>query len=551
MEKRDLNLFGLVEFRPDDGTMYFKDRRMVMMGASSFEGLRFYLVKALGEEEARRTMMRCGYCEGFFSYLDAQSLFGPHEGFVIAPRLTELMGISRTELRSVCEDPSRFEVEVDFYNSLEAEQYLIYNGLSQTSVCWWATGFASGYCTAERGLEIYYKEKECAACGGDHCGVIGHEAAGWRDELCNMRGDYSFRDFNDVQELWNELRRRYSALVSRKEKVGSGASSCDGGQTTSFRAKTLKALEKGRFIVREEATLEILDQAVCVARLNTPVLVQGETGTGKEFLVNLIHQQSARGGKELVSINCAALTESLLESELFGHVRGAFTGAVSDKAGLFELASDGTLFLDEIGEMPLTLQAKLLRAIENGEIRRVGSNKTIRVNPRILAATNCDLQEMSAKGKFREDLYFRINSFVIQLPPLRERSDSIPAMIQRFLGEVSCDFEKKVSSVSPEAMAKLIAYRWPGNVRELKHAIERAVVVTRSDTIQVRDLPYEIASCSSNASALGKIDLKRGERQIIAATLAEHQGSRTATAHALNVSISTLWRKMKRYGLAE
>ena len=549
VKKEDLNLFGLVEFRPDDGSMYFKDRRMVMLGASSFEGWRAILVTALGEEEARKAVMRFGYCEGYFSFFAAQSLFGSHEGFVVAPRLSEIMGILRAEVHSVCEDPSKFEVVSYHYNSIEAEQRLIYHGLSETPVCWWATGFASGYCTAERGLEIYYKEKECAACGGDHCVVVGREAAGWRDELCARRGDYGFRDFTDVENLWKELRQRYSALVSRREKAAAGASPRN--NSTALRDQTLNELEKGRFIVREEATLEILDQAVCVARLNTPVLVQGETGTGKEFLVNLIHQQSARREQELVSVNCAALTESLLESELFGHTRGAFTGAVSDKPGLFELAASGTLFLDEIGEMPLTLQAKLLRAIENGEIRRVGSNKTIRVNPRIIAATNRNLQEMSAAGKFREDLYFRLNSFVIQLPPLRERCASIPAMVQRFLNEVSCAFGKKVNSVSPEAMAKLIAYRWPGNVRELKHAIERAVVVTRFDSIQVRDLPFEIASCNSSVSAVGKIDLKRGERQIIATTLAEHQGNRTATAHALNVSISTLWRKMKRYDIAE
>jgi two-component system response regulator HydG len=216
------------------------------------------------------------------------------------------------------------------------------------------------------------------------------------------------------------------------------------------------------------------------------------------------------------------------------------------------LAAKGTLFLDEIGEMPLTLQAKLLRAIENGEIRRLGSTKTIQAKPRILAATNRNLQERSVAGKFREDLYFRLNSFVIQLPPLRERPNSIPAMVQQFLNEICSEFEKKVSSVSPEAMAKLIAYKWPGNVRELKHAIERAVVVTCSDSIQVRDLPIEVASCKSCHSTVppvGKIDLKGGERQVIETTLTEHRGDRVAAAQALNVSMSTLWRKMKHYGL--
>jgi transcriptional regulator with PAS, ATPase and Fis domain len=277
------------------------------------------------------------------------------------------------------------------------------------------------------------------------------------------------------------------------------------------------------------------------------VLVQGETGTGKEFLVNLIYQHSARADRPLVSVNCAAFTESLLESELFGHIRGAFTGAVTDKAGLFELAADGTLFLDELAEMPLALQAKLLRAIENGEIRRVGSNKTIKVNPRFLAATNQDLQAMIAAGKFREDLYFRLNSFVIQLPPLRERRTSIRPMVQQFLQEVTAMFGKEISGVSSEAMAYLMAYAWPGNVRELRHAIERAVVVANGHTIQLRDLPPEIRA--SNAFKDGPLTLEHGERQVLAQVLAEHQGDRTATAKALNISISTLWRKMKRYDL--
>jgi len=548
VKKGDLSVFGLVEFRPDVGAMFFKDRRMVMLSASGFEGWRSYLVKILGEKEGRKAVIRFGYREGFFSSLGAQSLFGRHEGFVVAPRLEEIMGILKAEVHSVCEDPSAFESEVHHYNSVEAEQSVLFSGPSKTPVCWWATGFASGYCQAERGLEVYYKETECAACGCDHCVVVGRDAGSWKDELQEFREDYGFRDFADVEDCWKELRQRYSVLVSRRETSGVGCSPSSSMRNVALRKQTLKALEEGQFIVREETMLEILDQAVCVARLNTPVLIQGETGTGKEFFANLIHEHSARGRQELVSVNCAALTESLLESELFGHTRGSFTGAVTDKPGLFELAANGTLFLDEIGEMPLALQAKLLRAIENGEIRRVGSNKTLKVNPRIIAATNRNLQALSAAGKFREDLYFRLNSFVIQIPPLRERRDSIPAMVQQFLHEISRNFDKTVSSVSPDAMARIISYHWPGNVRELKHALERAVVVTRYEAIQVRDLPYEIAS-SSNVSDEEKIDLKCGEKQIIATTLAEHRGNRTATAHALNISMSTLWRKMKRYGL--
>ena len=536
-----------MEFRPDEGAIFFKDRRIVMQSASSFEYWRSCLVSSFGEEEGRRVTLRAGYRDGFHIYVSADQRFGRHQGYIVASRLAELMGLLKVEVQSVCEDPSSFLVEACFNNSVEAEQHLLISGPSKFPVCCWATGFASGYCTAERGMEIYYKEVECVACGHSRCRIVGRDAESWGPELAKLREDYGFRSFADVEALWAEQRRRASVLAKHHEKVFSVGGSQEASAALAIRRRTVKAIEDGHFIVREQAMMDILDQAVCVARLNSPVLVQGETGTGKEFLVNLIHQHSARADRALVSINCAAFTESLLESELFGHVRGAFTGAISDKAGLFELAADGTIFLDEVGEMPLGLQAKLLRAIENGEIRRVGSNKTIKVYPRFLAATNRDLKALIANGKFREDLYFRLNSFVIQLLPLRNRQDSIPPMVQHFLQDVTSKFEKKVTNISPDAMACLMNYEWPGNVRELKHAIERAVVVASGHTIQLRDLPSEIRFCGPKKEE--PMTLKRGERQVLAQVLAEHRGDRTATARALNISMSTLWRKMKRYGL--
>ena len=550
MNKEDLHVYSLVEFRPDEGTIFFKDTRMVLQSASALEYWRRCLVSELGEEKARRAALRAGYNDGFHTYLAANQLFGRHQGFVVAPRLIELMGILRTEMETVCEEPTAFQVSVRVKNSVEAEQHLLISGPSESPVCCWANGFASGYCTAERGIEIYYKELECVACGHHHCYSIGRDANSWGEQLSKLREDYGFSSFADVESLWAEQRQRASKLAKLREKLflTHGADAAD--TNPAVRVRTLRAIEQGHFIVREPAMMEILDQAICVAPLNSPVLVQGETGTGKEFLVNLIHQQSARADRPLVSINCAAFTESLLESELFGHTRGAFTGAVSDKAGLFESAADGTLFLDELGEMPLGIQAKLLRAIENGEIRRVGSNKTIKVNPRFLAATNRDLQALIADGRFREDLYFRLNSFVMQLPPLRERRDSIPPLVQHFLQEVTSKFGKKVTGVSPETMACLMSYSWPGNVRELKHAIERAVVVTSGISIQLRDLPPEIRSCRPKKEEQEEeLVLKRWERQVIAQVLAENKGDREATAHALRISRSTLYRKLSRYGL--
>lgn len=547
MNKEDLHAFGLVEFRPDEGAIFFQNRRLVLLSTSTFGRWQRYLAEKVGEQEAWRALLRAGYHEGFHQSVCAKRRFGQHQGYVVAPRLAEVLGLSIVEVKSVCENPSAFKIEIFLYNSVEAEQHIFLAGLSKSPVCCYEMGFASGYASAEREMEIYFKEMECVACGQKHCSAVGRDALSWGEELANLRKDYGFQSFADVEAYWEERRQRAAELIKHRERIFSHSGSPEAAADLGLRKRTVKAIEEANFVVREPEMMQILDQAICVSRLNTPVLVQGETGTGKEFVVNLIHQHSARVDREFVSVNCAALTESLLESELFGHTKGAFTGAIIDKAGLFELAADGTLFLDEIGEMPLGLQAKLLRAIENGEIRRVGSNKTIKVNPRFLAATNRDLHALIAAGKFRQDLYFRLNSFVIQLPPLRERRASIPPMAQQFLQEVTSKFEKKVTNISPEAMACLMGYAWPGNVRELKHAIEHAIVVAAGQTIELRDLPPEIRSCEPKMEEQGV--LRGCEKQAIAQVLAEHDGDRAATAHALNISMSTLWRKMKRYGL--
>jgi transcriptional regulator with PAS, ATPase and Fis domain len=263
----------------------------------------------------------------------------------------------------------------------------------------------------------------------------------------------------------------------------------------------------------------------------------------------MIHEQSERAAGSFVSVNCAALTETLLESELFGHVRGAFTGAVRDKPGLFELASNGTLFLDEIGEVAPTIQAKLLRALQEREIRRVGGERTIKVNTRVIAATNRDLRAAVSAGTFREDLYFRLGAFIISIPPLRDRRDDIPPIVHEFVRRAATRMGKDVRTVSAEAMTLLIRYSWPGNVRELEHAIERAVILARATTITARELPPELSE--NGSAAIGDtLDLKAQEERLIAKALERFDGNRKKAAAALNISPVTLWRKMKEYGLA-
>jgi transcriptional regulator with PAS, ATPase and Fis domain len=295
---------------------------------------------------------------------------------------------------------------------------------------------------------------------------------------------------------------------------------------------------------------EVLELAARVAPLDTTVLVHGESGTGKEFIVRMIHDQSPRAGGPFVSINCAALTESLMESELFGHVRGAFTGAVRDKPGLFETAARGTLFLDEVGEVAPTVQAKLLRALQEREIRRVGGERTIKVDTRVVAATNRDLRAAVAAGTFREDLYFRLGAFVIDVPPLRERREDIPPLVHDFVRRAASRAKKDVVSVSSDAMTSLMNYGWPGNVRELEHAVERAVIVARGPNLRIRELPPEVTQKPVHSPSESDYDLHAQERAMIERALERFHGNRRETAEALKISAVTLWRKMKQYGLS-
>jgi transcriptional regulator with PAS, ATPase and Fis domain len=221
------------------------------------------------------------------------------------------------------------------------------------------------------------------------------------------------------------------------------------------------------------------------------VLIQGESGTGKELIANAIHRSSPRNDQRFISENCAALSETLLESELFGHTRGAFTGAVTERKGLFELAHGGTLFLDEVGDMSLSMQKKLLRVLEEGEIRRVGGKDTIRVDVRIISASNQDLQSLVKAEKFREDLFYRLNGIRIELPPLRERKEDIPILIQHFLEQIAQESRQPLKSISPEALRLLLSYDWPGNVRELRHFLERTMLLATGSCIEERDCLFD------------------------------------------------------------
>ena len=292
-----------------------------------------------------------------------------------------------------------------------------------------------------------------------------------------------------------------------------------------------------------------------VAPTNISVLIEGPSGTGKELLARAIHGNSLRRSKPFKPVNCAGLTETLLESELFGHVKGAFTGANTDRKGLFEMADEGTLFLDEIGDMPLTMQAKLLRVIEDGVVVPVGSNKPTVVDVRIICATNQNLRKLIDQNKFREDLYFRIRGVDVLLPPLRERPEDIPLLARHFLEEAVGETGSKVTGITEAAMRILAGYEWPGNIRQLKNAIRTMVVMCDRDKIDIADLPPEMAQrrqltgASGPPASLAGVSLNDLERKAIMDTLARTEGNREKAAKILGIGERTLYRKIREYNL--
>jgi DNA-binding NtrC family response regulator len=544
------HLAELVDFEPNQGIIRLHEQRVVLLSAAAMGLMRKEVIDTFGLETARRLFLRFGYADGYHdavSLRDRSKWSTPLEGLRAGIVLHRLEGIVRAEIIELAHDADsrRFHEEVLWHDSYVAEQHVHHYGKTSAPVCWSLVGYASGYASACLGQEVYFRERECLAQGAPKCTVVGKDAESWGAELAALRADFQGGSLGrEVERLREAVHRRLQAVDRRERLVAKRER-----ELNLLRERVARHAASKQFIAGSAVMQDVLELAARVAPLDTTVLVYGESGTGKEFIVRMIHDQSPRAGGPFVSINCAALTETLLESELFGHVRGAFTGAVRDKAGLFEVAGNGTLFLDEIGEVAPTVQAKLLRALQEREIRRVGAERTIKVNARVVAATNRDLRAAVTAGTFREDLYFRLGAFVITVPPLRDRREDIPPLVHDFVRRAATRVKKDVENVSADAMTALMNYRWPGNVRELEHAIERAVIVARGTSIRLRELPPEVSQKSSQPASGDSLDLPALERAAIERALERFRGNRREAAEALKISTVTLWRKMKQYGL--
>lgn len=540
----DLLLPDALEFRRDRGEIWWQHQRALLVSLEAVCALRQELFATMEAAAAHGVLARVGFVWG---YRDAMALKAaatwttPEEGLAFASSMQSFGGLAHAELVRLDHDPGtgRFEAEVAWQHSSEVDLHLAHLGPATEPVCWTACGYASGFVSACLEREIRFRETDCAAIKGQRCVAIGRDAAVW---------------VTDGQETGPD---DYAPVLARLVRSLRDGPACRHPQPPpaptddqeQLRERVQDYAREMGIILVSETMRETLELGARVAPLDTGVLVSGESGTGKELVVRMIHHQSQRAAHPLVSVNCAAITETLLESELFGHVRGAFTDAVRDKRGLFEVATHGTLLLDEVGEMAPSVQAKLLRALQEGEIRRVGSETSIRARPRIIAATNRDLRAAVQAGAFREDLYYRLASFVIEVPPLRDRREAIPYMALAFLRSAASRFEKDVRVIAPDAMRVLVDYPWPGNVRELQHAVDRAVILATGTRVTTRELPPDLLLQDGGTSHSTSYDLDRRERDAIEQALARFGGNRRRTAAALNISTVTLWRRMKQYRL--
>ncbi len=324
-------------------------------------------------------------------------------------------------------------------------------------------------------------------------------------------------------------------------------------ENKALRVTLAASFDPGGIIGTSQPMHQLMDMLATIAPSEATVLITGESGTGKELIAKATHANSSRKAGPYVAVNCAALTENLLESELFGHEKGAFTGADRRHDGRFQMADKGTIFLDEIGEISLAMQVKLLRAIQEREIQRVGGDHAIKVDVRILAATNRDLMQEVEVGRFRQDLYYRLNVVMLSLPPLRERGEDIPLLAMHFLKKFAAKNGKQVKGFTPEAMDRLLKYPWPGNVRELENCVERAVVLLAGEYIREQDLPSAIAQSGAGASPVGvniqDMTLDEIERVAILDALESAGGNKSETARKLGITRKTLHAKLQRYGV--
>ena len=497
MNSGDFKLLELLTVDDAAGTLHFAHRRMLLFDADAMGLLRKELLETLGLERTRRILVRFGYACGYRDALTSKEVGdwpSLAEWWAAGPRLHTLEGVVTVRVLRAQIDQTTgiFDVEAEWHNSYEAEQHRTHIGPSDAPVCWTLTGYASGHATAVFGREVFCYEPECVGKGDARCRVIAQAADAADPAVQALKDDYRVENVEaELGRVLEALEQHAKALAQQQAKVSALES-----QLFSLREVLHDANGAVELLGTSAAFHQMLQMVERVAPSDVTVLLCGETGTGKDLLARALHARSARREQPLITVNCAALPTSLVESELFGHEKGAFTGAVQRRLGRFEAADSGTLFLDEIGDLPPEAQAKLLRVLEHGAFERLGSTHTRTVNVRVVAATNQPLEQLMTEGKFRADLFYRLNVFPIHLPSLRERPEDIGLLAHYFTQKFRVRLKKKITRIDPPALARLRAYPWPGNVRELEHLIERAVLLADGEVLTV-DVPLSTGALAA------------------------------------------------------
>jgi DNA-binding NtrC family response regulator len=536
MRAADLDLKELLHVDPAGGILRFANERVVLFDAVALGLLRRELIDTLGLTGARAVLTRFGYAHGWRTADTLRSGLpwdSDDDWKNAGGRLHTLQGLVRVEPPTIAAGADRPVGDSVWHDSYEAEQHLLHVGQADEPVCWTLTGFASGYLTRAHGRDIYCLEERCRGRGDAVCRVIGRSREEWGDTILpHLRFYESACLESALSQVTEEIKKAERRLRSKRQSV------------------SVPRGARGELVLESPAMERVLDTARRVAQVDSTVLLTGESGVGKERIARFIHGESARTGGPFIAINCAAVPENLLESELFGHVRGAFTGATQDRVGLFEAAGGGTLLLDEIGEVPPAMQVKLLRVLQERQVRRVGENRSRAVDARVIAATNKDLVEEIRAARFRQDLYYRLRVVEIAIPPLRERREDILPLARTFLAAIAARIDRKTTGFTPAAAHQLLRYAWPGNVRELENAVERAVVLSRTSRIDVADLPAEVSLAVADVSTSGDVrPLAEVERDYITSVLRAVGGNRTQAAARLGIGAATLYRKLKAYGV--
>jgi len=532
----DLELDELLEI--ELGNINLQGRRLVLHPIHAFAQFRKDIIEMQGKARARRLFTRFGY---FWGQADAAALKRIYNWDSIAEwikagiRLQSLEGIVRSEITKLEVDESlgHLNMECSWYDSGEAEEHLMEIGSEDHAVCWKLTGYASGFISYCLKKDVYFIETKCQGKKDKYCKAVGKDVDSWGDEILPHLSYFEAEDIKGtVENLSNKLQQKTRELNRQRRHIN-----------------LLKKGSTAFFIEgRSKEMQSILDLSTRVSHFDTSVLITGETGVGKEILARFIHDSSHRSKGPFIVVNCSALPETLLESELFGHKAGSFTGAINDRTGLFEEASGGTILLDEIGEISPVIQVKILRVLQEKEVLRVGENQARKIDVRIIAATNQNLEKAILDNKFREDLLYRLRVFEIEVPPLRSRHEDILPLTRFLLKKIATRLNLKVLKLDAGCADYLLSYPWPGNVRELENTLERAAVLADDGIIYPDHLPKKILY--SEPSMISNDDVFVGtmsemEQKYIRKILHATNGSKVKTAKILGISTATLWRKLK------